>query len=140
MKRSIRITLAVVAVLLMSAMSGQAERGGGGRGGGWGGGRGGGWGGGHGGGWGWGPAMGLGLGLGLWGLSNSYYGYPYYPYYDAAPINEQPSTEMYVRPAPQQPAEPTYWYYCRAPEGYYPYVKQCPGGWMKVVPTPPQPQ
>lgn len=26
-----------------------------------------------------------------------------------------------------------YWYYCKNPSGYYPYVKQCPSGWMKVV-------
>ena len=121
MKRTLRISMAVVAVLLMSAVSGQADRGGGG----------------HGGGWGWGPAIGLGLGLGLWEMSQPYYGYPYYPYYNLAPIIEQPSTEMYVPPAPQQSVEPTYWYYCRAPEGYYPYVKQCPNGWMKVVPSPP---
>ena len=137
MKRAIRISLAVVAVLLMSAMPGQADghHGGGGHGGGWGGGHGGGWG------WGWGPAIGLGVGLGLWGLSYPYYGgYPYYPYYNPAPIIVQPPTEMYAQPAPQQSVEPSYWYYCRIPEGYYPYVKQCPGGWMKVVPSAPQPQ
>jgi hypothetical protein len=41
-----------------------------------------------------------------------------------------------VQPAPQ-PEEPNYWYYCHNPEGYYPYVKKCPSGWMKVVPSPP---
>ena len=118
MKRTIRISLAIVAMVLMSAMSGQAYRGGGG----------------HGGGWGWGPAVGLGIGLGLWGLSHPYYGDPYYPYYNPAPIIVQPSTEPYAVPAPQPSVEPTYWYYCRVPEGYYPYVKRCPDGWMKVVP------
>jgi hypothetical protein len=39
-----------------------------------------------------------------------------------------------------QPVEPIYWYYCQNPQGYYPYVKQCPNGWMKVVPSPPPPQ
>lgn len=65
------------------------------------------------------------------------YGYPY-PYGPPPVIVQQP--DVYVQPAPQQyvqPAEPSYWYYCRKPEGYYPYVKQCPGGWLKVVPTPP---
>ena len=121
MKKTIRISLAVVAVLMMTAVSGEAYRGGG-------------W---HGGGWGWGPAVGLGLGLGLWGLTYPYYGYPYYPY--AAPVVQVPPEGVYVQPAPQQSVEPTYWYYCRGPEGYYPYVKQCPSGWMKVVPSPPQP-
>ncbi len=27
-----------------------------------------------------------------------------------------------------------YWYYCETPRGYYPYVRSCPGGWMRVVP------
>ena len=151
MKKFILSALAVVAVLLMSAMPGQAERGGGGHGGGWGGGHDGGWGGGHGGGWGgehgggwgggwgWGPSIGLGLDLGLSGYP--YYCSPYYPYYSPAPVIEQPTAEIYAEPVPSQPSQPvqqTYWYYCRAPEGYYPYVKQCPGGWMKVVPSPPQ--
>ena len=127
MKRYIRIPLAVVAVLLMSAMPGQAERFHGG-------------GGGHGGGWGWGPALGLGLGLGLLGLTYPYYGYPYAPYYSPAPVIQLPPDEMYAEPAPQQPVEPNYWYFCQAPEGYYPYVNRCPGGWMKVVPAPPQTQ
>jgi len=51
-------------------------------------------------------------------------------------IEQQP--EMYVQPAPQA-EQPTYWYYCKDLQGYFPYVKQCPGGWMKVVPTPPAP-
>jgi len=33
-----------------------------------------------------------------------------------------------------------YWYYCRKPEGYYPHVKKCPDGWMRVVPQPPPTQ
>jgi hypothetical protein len=35
-----------------------------------------------------------------------------------------------------QPAEQYYWYYCPDSKTYYPYVKQCSTGWMKVVPTP----
>jgi hypothetical protein len=37
--------------------------------------------------------------------------------------------------APQQ-----YWAYCQDPEGYYPYVQECPGGWVPVAPTPPAPE
>jgi len=33
-----------------------------------------------------------------------------------------------------------YWYYCRKPEGYYPHVKKCTDGWMRVVPQPPPTQ
>jgi hypothetical protein len=31
-----------------------------------------------------------------------------------------------------------YWHYCRNPEGYYPYVKKCPEGWLQVAPEPAQ--
>ena len=65
--------------------------------------------------------------------------YPYHPYYYyAAPpvvIPQEPQT--YVQP--EQPKE-NYWYYCQNPQGYYPYVKTCPGGWMKVVPQPAPPK
>lgn len=133
MKRYMCVSLTVVAVLLMSVMSGQAERyHGGGHGGGWGG-------------PGWGPVLGLGLGLGLWELSRPYYPYRYYGYDDAPPvIIQQQAPDVYIQSAPEYaPApraqEPYYWYYCQEPQGYYPYVKQCPKGWMKVVPSPPAP-
>jgi hypothetical protein len=58
---------------------------------------------------------------------------PAYPYYEEPPVViQQQEPEIY-----EAPAEPSYWYYCRNPQGYYPYVKQCPNGWMKVVPSSP---
>jgi hypothetical protein len=33
--------------------------------------------------------------------------------------------------------QPGYWYYCTDPEGYHPYVKDCPQGWLQVVPSGP---
>jgi hypothetical protein len=30
----------------------------------------------------------------------------------------------------------SYWYYCQSPQGYYPYIPHCPGGWLQVVPQP----
>ena len=62
-----------------------------------------------------------------------------YPYYYSVPpvVIERPGVDYYILSPPEQREEPAYWYYCRKPEGYYPYVKQCPDGWMKVVPTPP---
>ncbi len=126
MKRFMQISVAVMAVLMACAAPGQAERfHGGGRGG-----------------WGWGPAVGVGLlGLGLWEMSRPYYAYPYYPYsYPSPVVIQQPAAEVYVQPAPQQPEEPGYWYYCQNPQGYYPYLRQCSSGWMKVVPSSPPPQ
>jgi hypothetical protein len=69
----------------------------------------------------------------------------YSPYYYAAPpvIVERPSIEYYYQQVPQQASpqeeEPVYWYYCKNPEGYYPYVQRCPDGWMRVVPKPTTP-
>ncbi len=53
------------------------------------------------------------------------------PVYAAPPVVMQPSPPVYIqRPAPGS----TDWYYCQNPQGYYPYVKECPGGWLTVVP------
>ena len=66
------------------------------------------------------------------------YGYPYaaYPYAYPYPSYPPAVTEP---PLNAEPQEDSYWYYCRDPQGYYPYVESCPGGWTRVVPTPPQP-
>jgi len=61
----------------------------------------------------------------------------WYPYFDYPryPARVAPDPPVYVQPEPQ-PVD--YWYYCQEPQGYYPYVKNCPGGWMKVVPEAPR--
>lgn len=79
---------------------------------------------------------------GVWVGPGPYWGYPYpyyNPYYAAPPVVIQEQPPVYVQPAPQQ-EEQSYWYFCPNPKGYYPYVKQCPGGWLKVVPEPPSEQ
>jgi hypothetical protein len=67
--------------------------------------------------------------------------YPPYPYYP--PVVAVPSAPpTYVEQGEEQtpPAQsPNYWYYCEKPQGYYPYVRQCPGGWQKVSPQPTAP-
>ena len=75
----------------------------------------------------WGPRWG---GASWWG--------PSYPYYLSPPVVIEQQPPIYVQPEAQT-HQPYYWYYCQNPQGYYPYVKNCPGGWMKVVPnvTPP---
>jgi hypothetical protein len=64
---------------------------------------------------------------------------PWFPYgyYPPPPVVIQQEPPVYVQPEQEQPY---YWYYCQDPQGYYPYIKNCPDGWMKVVPevTPPQ--
>ena len=66
-----------------------------------------------------------------------YYPPAYYPYYPA-PVVVQSSPPVYVERDAAAPAPETqsYWYYCAATRGYYPYVKECPGGWQKVAPAP----
>jgi len=70
----------------------------------------------------------------------SYYPYndPYYdPYYyegsGGPPVPPEGSAPM----AESGQQEPAYWHFCQDPEGYYPHVKDCPGGWMTVVPPKP---
>jgi hypothetical protein len=69
----------------------------------------------------------------------SYYSY-YYPYSPpVVVVPAAPSTyiEQQNPEAAQAAPASNDWYYCRKPEGYYPYVRQCPGGWQRV---PAQPQ
>ncbi len=91
----------------------------------------------NGGGWGHGHYRG-------WGGSGIYLGVPlvvgrpWYPYgyYPQPPVVVQ-QTPVYVEPQKQE--DDYYWYYCQNPKGYYPYIKSCRSGWMKVVPdTDPQ--
>jgi hypothetical protein len=74
----------------------------------------------------------------LWWGSPWWWG-PVYPYYVAPPVVVQQEPPVYLQQPESQPQQPNYWYYCQNPQGYYPYVQQCPGGWMTVVPptTPP---
>ena len=75
--------------------------------------------------------------------SYPYYSYPYqYPYYYPPAIITVPATPpVYIQRSPSaaQQNPPGYWYYCNNPEGYYPYIKECPNGWQQVEPVPPAP-
>lgn len=83
----------------------------------------------------------LGLPLGWPGWYSPYYGYPsyYYPPYYSSPVivESQPRTYIERGDIAEDAGEPYYWYYCDKPRGYHPYIEKCPGGWKKVVPTPP---
>lgn len=97
-----------------------------------------------------GSHFGIVIGGPYWGPAwYSPYYYPlydpfYYPfYYPYAPVVTAPSVpEEYIeRPRNEQSyesSEPSgFWYYCRKSKAYYPYVKECPGGWQKVPAQPP---
>lgn len=73
------------------------------------------------------------------GYGGYYPGYGgYYPGYGGGVVPGAPQT--YVErgadeAAPQ--ATQSWWYFCPESKTYYPYVRQCPGGWQKVAPQPP---
>ena len=73
-----------------------------------------------------------------WGVGwpyGYYGGWPYvgWPYYPLAAAQSPPAYNQSAQ------RYSYYWYYCQDPQGYYPYIKNCPGGWITVVPkmTPP---
>jgi hypothetical protein len=59
--------------------------------------------------------------------------YPAYTY--APPLVIQPESQEYIQ-QPSSATTSTYWYYCVDAKSYYPYTQECPGGWLKVAPTP----
>src|SRR3954469_15165735 len=66
-----------------------------------------------------------------------YYPTPYY--YAPAPAYYYPPPQpVYIEQAPiAQPQQ--YWYFCASSRSYYPYAKQCPDGWQRVLPNPQSP-
>lgn len=147
MKQITRTCLVLVLIGSIPSTSAWARGGGHGGGGGHlGGGHYGGWSHGHGGYYGGIGLLGLGLGLG-YGLS--YYGAPYYPpyyspYYAYPPaviaIPATPPVYIQQTPPAAQQYPSGYWYYCNNPNGYYPYIKECPQGWQQVEPIPSSPR
>lgn len=80
--------------------------------------------------------IGTGVYLGpYWGGYGYYPYYPYYPYEPAytAPVVVESQPQTYIQ---QSPAS-SYWYYCEDARAYYPYVKECPAGWLTVAPQAP---
>lgn len=86
-----------------------------------------------------------------------YYGYPapYYSYPQTVIVAPPQQPPVYIEQGQQQPQaigpqvqapqsysapqQDNFWYHCDKPEGYYPYIKDCPQGWQKVTPEPPRP-
>ena len=64
--------------------------------------------------------------------------YPWWwerPYYYPPVVSVPATPPTYIE---RGDAGQGYWYHCDAPEGYYPYVKECPGGWTQETPRPPE--
>jgi len=81
--------------------------------------------------------VGVYVGPGYW-YPPPYYYRPYYYPAVVQPVVVAPPPTMYIEREPvAQNDDDSYWYYCTDAGAYYPYVKQCPGGWQRVVPQPP---
>jgi hypothetical protein len=75
----------------------------------------------------WGPGYWPGY---WWGPGYAYppaYGY-YYP-----PAYARQAPPVYIEREPVEPQQ-VWWYWCVDAKAYYPYVKECPGGWQRVAP------
>ncbi len=89
-----------------------------------------------------------------WGHTHSrvvvgvHIGWPYWhyghyppPYYYSPRVVVPAETVIYVEKGDAEPAtglDPSqYWYFCRDSSTYFPYVKECPTPWQRVVPQPP---
>ena len=74
----------------------------------------------------WGPA---------WG--GGWYPPPYYYPPQVIVVPPPAPPPVYIEQAQPEPqSAQQYWYYCARAKGYYPYVKECPEGWQKVLPQP----
>ncbi len=82
----------------------------------------------------------FGVPLGGWGwYGPAYWYYPPYPT-SVVVVPQQPQTYIQREDTPAAPASAHpqgYWYYCADAQAYYPYVKECPAGWQRVTPQPP---
>jgi len=140
--RNLSLTL-IITLLVGVSTSGEALAHGGGRGGG---------------GWHGGARVGIYLGAPI-GFNYGYYPYSYYGpayygipnYYPTAPVyyppiqsvptytqqSESPQISPQVAPKnSSQDVQGSWWYFCVDAKAYYPYVKQCPGGWLRVASQP----
>ncbi|HZM34235.1 MAG TPA: hypothetical protein VFC18_07020, partial [Burkholderiales bacterium] len=73
-----------------------------------------------------------------------HFGFPaYYPYwYGPSPYYYYPPPVVVTTPAAppvyiERERDADFWYFCEQERGYYPYVKQCPGGWTVGHRSPP---
>jgi hypothetical protein len=84
-------------------------------------------------------SVGVGFGYPFWGWG-PYWGPWYYPppayYPNPIVVRSEPVTYI-EQGGPAAADQGNWWYYCDAARGYYPYVKECPTGWQRVPPAPP---
>lgn len=81
------------------------------------------------------PWPGYWWGPGYWGPR---YVYPPYGYYSPPVVVVPQDPPVYVERDAPDPAPPAavWWYWCPSANAYYPYVRECSGGWQRVPPQP----
>ncbi len=96
-----------------------------------------------------GPRVGVGVTFGpYWGWGPGWYYPPYYyyppAYYPPAVVTVPTAPPTYIEqgqpepvPGTQSQAAAGVWYYCGDSKMYYPYVRECAGGWEAVPAQPP---
>ena len=87
----------------------------------------------------WHGGVGVYLGVPLyspWYYPPAYYAPPYPYYYPPSVDSSPPAFVEQQAPAVEPAPQTNYWYYCGDSKAYYPYVKECPGGWQRVAPQP----
>jgi len=99
-----------------------------------------------------GPGVRLGFSYGFPNYAPRYFPAPFYAfpaYALPAPVYAYPpavvrysSPTVYVErsiaPAESAPSQTQNdWYYCASSQNYYPYARECPGGWQRVPAQPP---
>lgn len=65
----------------------------------------------------------------------SYWGPWMFPppwYYQPAIVVPPPEPKIYIEQ--NEAADASFWHYCRRAGGYYPYVRECPEAWLRVLP------
>jgi hypothetical protein len=80
--------------------------------------------------------VGVPIGWGYWPYWHYPPPYAYYPYYarPADPVIYVEKGDADSAPG-EDPAQ--FWYFCRDSKTYFPYVKECPTPWQRVVPQSP---
>ena len=62
----------------------------------------------------------------------SYFAFPAYWFASAPGLPREPV--YYIERSEEELRSSSVWYYCESEAAYYPYVSQCPAGWVQVEP------
>lgn len=67
-------------------------------------------------------------------LYGSYWAFPAFWYAQSGPYYPPGEPVYYIERSEEELRSSSSWYYCESEAAYYPYVTQCPAGWLQVEP------